>query len=625
MLQSMRHLAQTWVFKTLMLILMVSFCLWGIGDVFKGNLVEHNVAKVGGHSISIEDLQHDFAEALARARQMFGPDMTAQEAKQMGLLDHTLDLMIDRSAIDQELQKLGINISGKVLLDRVAAQPQFRDKDGKFNAPLFRQLLAQSHLTEASFLEDGRQDMMRQQILDLFEVNNAPPATMVDALYQARGQKRIFDVIVLKNSVINSIPAADDKVLHDFYQSHQKLFSAPEYRGVTIARLANDDVAKDIKVSDEQLHKEYDSRSTQLTHPERRNFIQVVLQDEGKAKLMAAAARSGNGLMGAAKEKGYDAIPINQSEEASLPPELGKVVFSLPAGQIADPVKTGLGWHVVQTVKVIPVGKPDFESVKDELRDTVRRDQAVEAETRLVNQMDDQLAAGHSLEDIADSLKLRLIKIPAVDMHGAMPDGKAPVELPNKDEALKTAFGQNAGETSPIIDDKKGNYFVVRTDDITPAAAKPFDKVQSEVAAAWKASEQDKAAHSIAEKIADELRLGKAADSFANLGATNRLSKPISLLGDNDPEIPETLLPQMLKLSKGQAMTAALDGRQLIIRLQTLENAGVPDATITAKVSDTFKTDTQKELSEEYVKFLQTIFPVKINQDVLESVRQQGS
>ncbi len=628
MLQSMRHLAQTKVFKALMMLLMVSFAMWGIGDIFRGNALERTVAKAGSVSISVQALNREFEESLVRARQMFGADLTAQQAKQMGVLDKALDAMIERAEVDQAIRKLGIDVSEKTVLDEVAAQPQFRDKDGKFNKALFRQLLDRARLNENNFLAQGRQDIARHQLIDVFSGGSVkPPQTIVDDIYKARGQKRIVEVVTLKNDSIGNIPAPDEKALRDFYQQNPKPFTAPEYRAVTIARLSTDDAAKEITITDEQVQKEYDAKSAQMVRPERRDIVQAVFQDEAKAKQVAASAKANGNLTVAAKAAGSNAVALDQTEEKSLPPELAKPVFALPSGGVSDPLKSSLGWHVVQVKKIAPAGKMEFKDIKDNLRETMKRDQSIEAVTRMVNDLDDQLAAGHALEDIADGMKMRLVKIPVLDAQGKTAEGKDPTELPNKTDVLKVAFSQNAGETSPVMDDKNGNYIVVRTDEVTPSAVRPFEQVKDQVAALWKADEQAKRAAVEAEKIAKALREGKTAASFAGQnGIEIRASKPISLLGDMDPALPPSVLPQIFKLKKGEVATAVLPGQQIILQLTQISEADPAGGDIPkTKIAEELKTNVQNELTEEYLKYLHILFPVEINQDTLETMRQQGS
>src|SRR5580704_12591054 len=159
MLQTMRHLAQSWLFKGLMLLLVISFGIWGIGDMFRGNPLQRTVAKAGKVTITVQMLDRVFEQTLTRARGMFGPDFNAQKAKQMGLYDQTLDKLIERADIGQDVERLGIAMDTKQAVDTFAARPQFRDKDGKFNKDLFRQMIAQSGLGENGFIDEARKEM----------------------------------------------------------------------------------------------------------------------------------------------------------------------------------------------------------------------------------------------------------------------------------------------------------------------------------------------------------------------------------------------------------------------------------------------------------------------------------
>ena len=477
MLQTMRRLAHSWVFKTLMLFLVISFAAWGIGDIFRGNPLQRTVAKTGKASITAQDLTRTFDQSMTRARAMFGPEFTVQQAKEHGLFEQTLDTLIAHADIQQDLKRLGVDASNQEVLDKIISEPHFHDKDGNFNKDMFRQMIAQSGMNESNFMSTAREDLAQQQLFDSIQTNGKLPETIIDEVHRALGQKRIFDVVTIKNNGLANVPAPDDKVLQDFYQQNGQAFMAPEYRGLTIVRLSVDDLAKDIKISDEDLKKEFDAKAADLAEPEKRDYLQTVLQDENKAKQLAKAAQASHDLAAASKAAGYESVPLNGITEKSTPPAL-KPALSLQAGQVSEPIKSEIGWHVVQLKKITPGHSVDFEGAKDKLLETMKHDQAIESVTRMVNQLDDELAAGHALEDIADSMKLRLIKIPSVDQNGKTPDDQSPAELPAKAEVLKNAFQQNSGEVSPVLDDRQGNYVVVRTDEVVPAAVPPFEKIK---------------------------------------------------------------------------------------------------------------------------------------------------
>jgi peptidyl-prolyl cis-trans isomerase D len=625
MLQSMRNLAQAWPVKLIMGLLMVSFCLWGIGDIFRGNPLGKTVTQVGKTEITVQDLNHAFDENLAQARQKLDPSMTAAQAREMGLLDKTLDTEVKRALVDQDVARLGLDVTPAAVLQIVSQQPQFRTKDGQFNKELFRALLENQRIGETQFLAQGKQEMERQIWLAALSGSRIVPQETIDALYLGRAQKRTLEVVLVDAPKIGGIPAPSDKELHDFYDKNDDLFMAPEYRGVTVALLNTENLAKDIQISDDQVKKEYDSKLDQLAQPEKRDILQVVTQDQAKAEALMKAARTSNDLATAAKSAGENAIPMNEVEEQSLMPELSKQIFALKEGQVSEPVKTQLGWHVLQLKKITAAGTPSFDAIKEKLRADMRRDQAVESSTRIVNQIDDQLAAGHALEDIADTQRLRLVKVPALDVTSKTPEGKLPAELLNKNEVARDAFAQNSGEVSPIEDDKAGTYFIVRTDEITQAGPKPFDAVKQQVADQWKLEAQMAKAKIEADKITKAMQDGKQASEFAHDdGVTVRMSNPLSQLGDTDPLLPASILAQAFKLKKGDVTQAEEQDKQYIVRLAAIADADPTKADprkgmIAAEV----KKNAGDELLDQYIQHLYTLFPVKTNQDLYDRMRQQ--
>ncbi len=625
MIQSLRDIAHSWVIKALMLFLVVSFSIWGIGDIFQGNSLQKAVAKVGKTEISVQELNTLFERELTQIRQQVSPNITGEQAREMGLLDRALEREINTRLIDMDLARREIAVGPQTVLQLLAKEPQFRAKDGSFNKQLFQQILEREHLSERAFIERIQKDMSREILLSSLSTGSFVPKAGAEALYAARAQKRMLDVVTVDASKIGGIPSPDETNLKNFYEKNQQLFAAPEYRAITIATLSTESVAKDITVSDEQAKKEFESKREQMTEPEKRDVWQAVLKHEEQAKQIVQLARASGNLQTAAKEQKGNALLVEKLEEQNLIPELAKAIFSLRENEISDPVKTTLGWHVIQLKRITRAGTPTFEAVKDKLREEIRRDQAVEAATRLVNQLDDELAAGHSLDDVADGLKLRLVKIPAIDKEGKKPDGKEPDEFPNKEEALKTAFAQNAGETGPVEDDKGGNYFVVRTDDVTASGIRPYEEIKARVASLWTAHEQALKAQAKAEKIVAAMRGGADMASFnSDTSVSFRSSSPLSLLGDTDRLLPQPLVTAAFKLKKGEVASAEDGNKQVIVRLASVINADLskPD-TRKNMIAAEIRRDGNNELLEQYVRHLATVFPVKKNAALLQQMKQK--
>lgn len=626
MLQTMRDLAKSWVFKSLMMFLIVSFGIWGIGDIFRGNPQQRAVAKAGSIEITVQELEREFQFTMPEARKVYGPDLTAQQARQQGVLDRALGVLTERAVFTQNARKLGLDVGDRDELARVSERPDFRNPDGSFDFHKLQQVLDRAGMSERFFLDSEEQDAERHLITGAIADNVLTPKTMLDDLTRARGGKRILEVLTLNDNSVASAAVPTDDVLREYHKQHGEAFTAPEYRAITVATLAVDDVMKDIAVSDADLKAAYDGRGAEITEPERRDIVQAVTQDEAKAKALASSAQSDGNLSLAAKSNGMSVVALDSVDEKTILPELYTTVFGMDEGKIAGPVKSPLGWHVIQLKKIHLGGKPTFEAAKETLRDMLKRERAADEIARLGNQLDDALAANKPLDEIAASMKLRIVKIPAVDGNGKNADGKAAAEIPAPQDVLKAAFGQAAGETSQVIDDRKGNYVVVKTDDVTPSQVRPFEQVAGKVAEAWKAEQQAKTAVTEINKIAASLRDGKDVKSYAaRSGVDIRVSKPISLLGDTDKEVPASAIPDVLKMKKGDVITASSAGKHYALRLAEIVPADTskPDegaANLSYELDDRLPLD----VLEQYSNALHKLYPVRVNADLMDMLRKQG-
>lgn len=624
----MREMAKSWIFKSLMLLLVISFSIWGIGDMFRTNPATRVVASVGTKKIQVQELEHRFQMELQRVRSTFGPDLSAEQARKMGLLDHTLNVMIQEALFDQAASRLHINVPRELIVQALAQEPKFRTADGKFNIELLHHLLSKAGLNEETFFDSETKDEARKMIGDAIMSSGDAPQSMIDTLYQARGAKRVLEVVTLRNdSFKKSLPTPTDDELQAFYKAHEGDFVAPEYRGVTIALLTAADMTKDVTVSDEDVKKAYDERAAEMVVPESRDLVQIVLQDEDKAKSIAETAQTLHSLAQAAKGKGLTPITMNKIDQKSILPELESGVFALKEGDVSAPIKSSLGWHVIQLVKIHPESTLSFDQAKGDLRKSLQEDRAGDLIAKTINELDDSIAANQSLEDIADRLKLHLTRYAALDAYGRQPDGKDPREaIPAKSLTLPAAQSLTAGETGQVLDDGKGNYYVVRVDQVTPSQTRPFDEAKPQVLAAWTEDQLYTKAAAAAQDMAKDLREGKPATSFASLpGVSIRLSKPMSVLSEPDKDLPPEVVPQVYHMKKGDVTVAARQGQQYIVRLADIVSVDPkhPESS-RLKIVDDLKNKLPDNRIEEYMAYLYSLFPKKVDESLLNSLKAQG-
>ncbi|HEV8677808.1 MAG TPA: SurA N-terminal domain-containing protein, partial [Stellaceae bacterium] len=149
MMQAIRGRAGSILVKVLFGLLIIAFGFWGIGDYVQDRPSSDTViAKVGDQSIRAESLQQALQPALERLRTQLGTSIDRQQAKQLGILDTLLGQLIDKSLLDQQTARLGLEVSDETIRSAIYDNPAFKAPDGRFDRQLFAQVLAANRLNE---------------------------------------------------------------------------------------------------------------------------------------------------------------------------------------------------------------------------------------------------------------------------------------------------------------------------------------------------------------------------------------------------------------------------------------------------------------------------------------------
>jgi foldase protein PrsA len=142
-----------------------------------------------------------------------------------------------------------------------------------------------------------------------------------------------------------------------------------EIRDRLIQEKIYDEITGDVKVTDEQVTTYYEGNKNQFTQPRQVRHILVkkkALADKLRAQLekgasFAALARKHSTDEGSAKQGGKLTVTKGQTV-----PEFDKLAFELDEGQISQPVKTQVGWHIIEALE--PVKVTPLEDAKATIR-----------------------------------------------------------------------------------------------------------------------------------------------------------------------------------------------------------------------------------------------------------------
>ena len=212
MLNALRKNAGSWVVKVLMLLLVASFGIWGIGDVFFRSGQNPAVATVGGIEIPANELANAFNRSVANLQRQLGPQFDREQAIQLGVMQQALQDLVGQRLISLQASDMGLVVPDDALRTLVTEDPVFHS-GGQFDRSRFDQLLRASGLSEDAYLASLRQQVVRAALTGSIAGPVQAPPGLVDVIYRYRNEQRRGHYVPVPIASITDVPAPSEDEL----------------------------------------------------------------------------------------------------------------------------------------------------------------------------------------------------------------------------------------------------------------------------------------------------------------------------------------------------------------------------------------------------------------------------
>ena len=508
MLQFIRSKVTSIFIKVLFGILILSFAIWGIGDIFLGN-------KDGEAVISIGDKDYNANEFLSeyeKARRAMRLPAEYEELVKPQLIESVKQSIIRNGLLSAETLDLNLVYGDNQLKSWVGKSEAFRDSSGKFDPELLRQALFNSGLSEADFFSSLREEMRNNQLISAVASSVSPPDILIEKIFKYRNEKRTVNIAEFTGEAIASLPEQSESDLRKLYTDTKSDYMAPVYRSVTYVHIDPKELAKDIMISEEAVAEEYDARRDEFTIPGSRDLKQLIFSEEDLAQKFINSITSALSTAEVTKrisEIGETANVLEMkdvTETDLIDTNERKAAFETPVGQISSIIETSFGWKVFFPIKNTPEVITPLSAVRQKLRDELSNEKALDNIFDLTNVFEDSLAGGASIEQAAREINFRSSRLKSIDNNGKSETGTIIGGITGQKQFLSTVFDTPVGEQSQLLESEDGGYFVLRIESETKARQKPFNEVIVEVKKAWEAAETKKALMKKAKDFAGESR-----------------------------------------------------------------------------------------------------------------------
>ena len=475
MLDALRRGSTGWIAKLLFALLVLSFAIWGVADVFTG-WGRGAIAKVGSHEIRVEDYQRAFQNEINQISQQAGRRITTEQAHAAGLDNRVLAQLIAWSAVEAHANELGLALSDDSLAEAMKNDQAFEGPDGKFYRLAFENVLDRLGVSERGFLQLRRRDELREQLTSALINGVAVPDSMIDLINSWRGETRIAEHFTIDADKAVTVPEPDEAKIKATYEANKQTFMAPEYRKIALLVLSVDELKKTMSVTDAEAQAAYDeSQERPTTRPSAGACSRSPSRTRRPPRPRRRRIAGGKSFADAAKEAGAKDSDIDLgliSKDRLIDPKIADAAFSLAKDTVSDPVEGRFATVLVRASDIQPAVNRTFADVKDQVKDKLAAKKAAEpdagaARPRRGPALGRQVAEGHRRR-----VEAAVLRDPAdrPQQQGRATASRRSI-IRTRNAVLNAAFNSGVGVENDVIELSNGGYAWFDVLDITPTEA----------------------------------------------------------------------------------------------------------------------------------------------------------
>ena len=578
------------------------------------NGTQRSLGSVGDKTVSITSYSNALQSETSRFQEQLGRALTQQEIQTIGLDQQALNRVINTRALDQLVTNLGLSAGDERVRAQVVEIPAFQGLDGQFDRVAYAEVLKRNNLKEADFETSLREDTARRLVQQAVLAGINMPSAYSQAITSYISETRDFSwARVTREDLVTGTPVATEADLVAYHTENPDQFTTPAAKTITYIWLTPDMMAKTINISDAALQAAYDARSDEFIQLPSRLVERVIFSSQEEAQdAMEVITEGAASFEQVVQDRGLTLqdVDLGDVTEAALG-DAGAMVFGLTEPGVTGLADTDLGPALFRVNAILDGNVQTFKMVQDQLRTEAALDAAIGEIAAISEEVDDLLAGGATLEDVAAETQMEL---GTIDWHLATKD-----KISSYEEFQTAAAGVTVEDFPALATLSDNGLFAIRFEADVPAVLQPLEDLRDGVSDAWVAQAMQQQLLSLAEKIAPQVSLNAPLASF---GLIENIEDDM-MRSDSVDGTPPTLLFNAFETALGSA-TVLEDSDGVIVLIPRVEHAADLNnsqvKSLQNILGDRINAALAKDIFEAFGNAAREAVDVDINQTTLRSV-----
>ena len=467
----------------LIILLVLAFSVWGIGDIFR-NYDVGTLARIGDREVEAQEFLFRYNREVNRVSSELERFVSTEEARESGLDYQILSNLILEKTINSSGDKMKLRPSDQSLADRIKNTNSFKNAFNQFDKNVFNQVLRQNGINEALFLEMERDSLSQVQIYRALFDNLELSKEFNNLIYKFQYEDREIEYVILnlKESSLEELSLTEIDV-DDYYKKNKNRYKSEPMRNFSLITLLEVDLSSSIDVEENTIREIYQNNVQDYEKQEKRTYYLIPFLDQESANSALIDFEENKDILKIINKRGLTIQDVEEkslSIDQGLTPEISKLAFESNLNQLTGAVEGPFGPSLVYVKNIEKATRSSFEETREQITEDYKSNIVQDKIYSLYNLIEDQRAEGLTFEEISKENSLDLNQYKDVNENGKNFFNE------DLDESLKNAllemiFEANVGMEIEPYEDESGNIIFLRVDDIIDEKFIDFSSIRLEV------------------------------------------------------------------------------------------------------------------------------------------------
>ena len=522
MLTAFRTFAKSkWAIGLLVLLALALLITGGTQMDVLANLGPKHVVSAGDRNLSQAEFRGELGRIREQAQQQAGRALTFEELIGEGGLRQYLEQKSQQLGFVNWAWKAGIRPGKDLILRQIRQAPGFFDNvTGQFSEEQYRTKLGENNATPEMFEAQLRDQYSTQHYGAALGAGMRLPRIYGAILASQALETRDGHWFTVTQAMAGTAGAPTDAQLTTLMNQNADQLRMPESRTASVV-LFDDGAAAPAELTEARIQERFNFRRDALSLPEKRSFVTLTVPNRAAADRIAGRLRAGESPADVARANSIQPAEYVDTPRSALgDPAVAAAVFGLAANQVSAPIQAGVGFVVARVTSIQPGRAATLADVREQVIAELRAEDARASVYRRVEAYEKARQGGKTLDVAVREVGARLIRIPPIRQDGKLRNGQD-INPALPPQLIQTMWSLGKGAESEVVDMGQGQYFVVRLDDILPAALPPLAGIREPLAQQWVLRENARLLSARASALAARVRGGEdLAAVAASVGAT---------------------------------------------------------------------------------------------------------